>query len=436
MNKGKVKLKTSITSAADPSGGTRQFTLKIVIEEESPFDESVSDMTPSACFLYDRDSVFSRVCTLDDFLTIKAGIQQDGTYRLSSFTRTYNGYNAPAAEQKDLLAKITTFYNNLNTYVASYADQAQTVKEYILPDYTDDRLDSLIARWRAVKVSLMGKEAELAVKKGPYASALDQAKMLADELRKASEKIFILNKRTIANHAQLDSAADTLDKARSTLLDFRLLSQTQYQTADSQSASITQLEEAVSSLFTDPDLFPGSDDMDAALAGEKFRTILTRLRAVKVANMSLKESYNEAVIPALTEAGIASSLINTGTLGVSPGLTPGTAPVTLTGLDLKFSFDKITSLLGTLRLINMDEYTAEAEISALKDAITNVCNTIDTQRSALDAEIEALDAAVETDKSTMQALEAQMKQIRPSIDLSNPETAWFLTVNITNRQRG
>jgi peptidoglycan hydrolase CwlO-like protein len=111
-------------------------------------------------------------------------------------------------------------------------------------------------------------------------------------------------------------------------------------------------------------------------------------------------------------------------------------PVNLTGLDLKFSFNKITSLLGTIKLINLDEFDASSEIKALKDAITNVCNTVDNQLETLDAEIEALNASVEADKSTMQALEAQMKQIRPSIDLANPETAWFLTVNITNRQRG
>lgn len=433
MNKGSVKLRTSITSSADPSGGTRQFTLKIDVTEESPFDESISDMSPAACFLYDQNDVFARVCTLDDFLTIKEG-RRTGSYRLSSFTQVYNGFNAPAAEQKDLQSKITTFYNNLNTYVASYADQTQTIKEYIIPDYTDERLDTLIARWRAVKVSLAGKEAELAVKKGPYASAMNQAKILADELKKASEKIFILNKRAVDKHAELDQATDTLDKARSTLLDFHLLSKLQLQTTQKQASNITMLENSINNLITNP-VF-NQNATNQAIRDSNMQAINRSLNAIKSANMALEDNYTQASTPQLTGTNsIASGLINSGTLN-TPGLNPVTMPVNLTGLDLKFSFNKITSLLGTIKLINLDEFDASSEIKALKDAITNVCNTVDNQLETLDAEIEALNASVEADKSTMQALEAQMKQIRPSIDLANPETAWFLTVNITNRQRG
>jgi predicted nucleic acid-binding Zn-ribbon protein len=64
------------------------------------------------------------------------------------------------------------------------------------------------------------------------------------------------------------------------------------------------------------------------------------------------------------------------------------------------------------------------------DAILVLSKKVDKQISDTLQEIEELKAAIEADKSSMQAVEAQMKQIRPSIDLSNPESAWYFTVNI------
>ena len=250
-------------------------------------------------------------------------------------------------------------------------------------------------------------------------------------------KIFILNKRAVDKHTELDQATDTLDKARSTLLDFHLLSKLQLQTTQKQASNITMLENSINNLITNPvlDVF-NQDATRQAITNSSLQAINRSLNAIKAANMSLEDNYTQASAPQLTSSdSIASGLINAGTLN-TPGLTPVTMPATLTGLDLKFSFNKITSLLGTIKLINLDEFDASSEIKALKDAITNVCNTVDNQLDTLEAEIEALNASVEADKSMMQALETQMKQIRPSIDLANPETAWFLTVNITNRQRG
>lgn len=84
-----------------------------------------------------------------------------------------------------------------------------------------------------------------------------------------------------------------------------------------------------------------------------------------------------------------------------------------------------------LMAVAQDTFTPATDIAGLKLAMQTLLTELKTKKSECESDIERLKGLIEEQKSALQLLETQMKQIRPSIDLAHPDSAWYFTVNIS-----
>lgn len=398
MAKGKIKLSTTITPVANASAGV-SFTLSIQVSPvpESPFDNSIAGMSPACCFLYHRSgddsSEYQGVCTVAQFLEYTADSSQT-VYRSNEYKRSYTDYNTPVSDQKILIEKITAFYNNLNTYVTSYADMSQSTKTFILPDYTEQRLDSLISAWRTLKLRISTREAELGVKQDVWLPALQAIKTATATLTEAADKLKGFDANiTVRTYADSNNAAFGLDQLSAVLTRI----DAEADIYDNRVSALSQNINAIQTVFNEfvtnsLDYIPSAED--------------------KIAFENSATATNNAITYA--------SLTNNTDRKVN-GMSLS---------DWRQYSAMIKPVLDDLKLIGQSDYSSLADITAVKDGVKNMLSQIDVQISQANNDIEELKGRIEADKSSLQAVEAQMKQIRPSIDLTNPESAWYFTVNV------
>lgn len=399
MAKGKIKLSTTITPVANASAGV-SFTLSVMVSpvQEAPFDNSIAGMSPTCCFLYrragDDSAEYQGVCTVAQFLEYTADSSQT-VYRSNEYKRSYTDYNTPVSDQKILIEKITAFYNNINTYVTSYADTSQSTKTFILPDYTEQRLDSLISTWRTLKLRISARESELEVKQSVWLPALMAIRVTTGELRNAADKL--------KNYGISDNIHAFIDAGDAGYgLDWLA----------KQLDSLSRCKESNAGLV--PLLTTQID-----FIRQKFNSYVS---AVVPDNTSpddvdvWKKAAADSVYSAIKDAWLTNQQSRDMEI---PGLS-----------ELKQCVALIKPALDDMRLLSQDNYSDLADITAVKDAVKNMLNQIDVKIDQANNDIEELKGRIEADKSSLQAVEAQMKQIRPSIDLTNPESAWYFTVNV------
>ncbi len=409
---GKVKLDTSITSFTDETGG-RSFVLDFAVTIDTPFDISVSDMSPQCCFVYNRDPdaaepVYAGICTVSQFLTAPADPAESDTFRTNTFHLTYRDYNTPVADQQAMIAQITEFYHNLNAYIDSYSEQLQTVKSFIVPDYSDVTLDRLISQWRAVKLSLMQDEMRLDVKKNIYKPLIDQAALLISGMKTAVDKISVINKEEIDNFSDTEDAETALGEL--------------YKQASKASAEKTSNLESFNNVKTDLDKFNQAiTNFISTCSTHISDSDLRQLLFGEYDSVNHEWDTSQALAASLKQLVVAAKTDLSG-FTFTTALDIGTVDSARAA---------VMPILDWLRTVSQNNYSSLEDISGLKTAVADLLAKFEAQQSQTEADINALNASIEGYKSLLQTLEANMIQIRPTIDLSNPETAWFFTVNIS-----
>lgn len=395
MSRGKVKLSTSIVPVTNAASGV-SFSLHISISQvpDAPFDITLSGTSPEACFLYKKtdtaSGVFQGVCTVAQFLEYSADSGND-IYRSSEFVREYTDYNTPVSDQKAILERITTFYNNLNTYVESYSDSSQTEKTFIIPDYTEERLNNLIGMWRSLKLRISSRESELSIKQDVQLPSLLTIKSMSDELQNAANKLIGVDSVTVNQHTAFNSALSAMADIEVSTETCEAQTKTNTSTSSDMLTKLTELNSLLVSMFTDLTI---TTDVGIRVADEIKKSVLSKVAAIQVTQNKLLDTN------------------------------------LMTLASLKTAINKIKPITLNLKLIAQNDFSEGETISAIKEAILNFSKVVVKQLAETNQSIEELTALIEADKSSLQVVEAQMKQIRPSIDLSNPESAWYFTVNI------
>lgn len=417
MAKGKVNVSTWVVPAANAAARI-SFTLyfKVEVVPEFPFDISVSDMTsPECCFVYSKTMTgpqYGGVCKIADFLQYDNDTAKN-KYRTNTYSKEYDDYNTALADQKDISNQLTTFYNNLNTYIESYADQSQSKKIFILPDYTENRLNDLIGTWRTLKYRIAERKTELSMKEDVWLPALLTLQALVKSLSDSAEQIGSIAPINVSDFEKFQAIEQTW------------------------SGLVEKVEELELAYTSDADIFSDVSSRLGRLGGEV---------------QSMVEMANEATASTLVVGGFVRPPWLVRPVASSTPLTIELSEMqtkvvkdlretmTVTKGSMARSFDVVAGLrssltnvmpaLNRLKVLSQGEFTASQTITAMKDAILTLSLKINKQITETKAEIEELKAGIENDKSSMQVVEAQMKQIRPSIDLSNPESAWYFTVNL------
>lgn len=395
---GRVRVKTVINNSTGPTGGTFfTLVLSIVREADHGFDASVVNMTPEACLLYRRnlegDDYFEGVCTLNQFLTYGTDTDKE-YYRKSSFVQEYSDYNTPVSDQTEMLGKIDTFYNNLNTYINSYVDIKQSAKEFTVPDYTQEKLDKLISQWRSVKNSLLACETELNVKEKIYYPSLEAVATLADQVKSSIDQLETAKEEYSGLFSDISGARTQLEEAVKSSVEASadVVVNVQYVAAlqDQIDTVRASLDQAASHLTPD-----NADPSD---------TIQT--------NQSVAVMYNALKLAKLGAANTQVSLhdLRGKVVAVKSAIQP---------------------VCKRLPVFAQDAYSPSETIDTLTTAMLALLTELKFKKAECESEMNKLKAQIEEHKSAMQMLESQMRRIRPSIDMSNPESAWYFTVNIS-----
>lgn len=394
---GKVRLNTSIVSHTGPTGGVF-FTLNVEImpEPNQGFDVSVLNMSPTACLVYRHNPEgvddFVDVCNINQFLTYTTDSTKE-YYRKTSFSKDYSDYNTPVADQTEMLEKITTFYNNLNAYVNSYADSTQTTKSFIVPDYTNDKLNHLIGRWRSISVALQESQAELEVKEKVYHPTLESLNDMANSIGKAIDELQTVSEEyTVELHEKASQGAVALKQVEDHAASIEQDSEANMTYRSSLGTQLQKITDNVSSVLS---LIPTAEEDLEPQAKQNIDSVNS---AVK---MSLQ--YNKAA-----------------------------TQTSLTIIDKAIEAKAIVRPLSIkLMAVAQDTFTPATDIAGLKLAMQTLLTELKTKKSECESDIERLKGLIEEQKSALQLLETQMKQIRPSIDLAHPDSAWYFTVNIS-----
>lgn len=413
---GKVRLDTDIQSFTNEAAG-RSFTLTFTLSliDTDPFDLSVSDMSPHCCFVYRKDPdsmkpVYAGVCTVQQFLSLKADSSED-EYRSNLFSASYSDYNTPASDQKAILAELTEFYYNLNAYIDSYSDLSQTKKSLVLPDYSDSLLDRLIGQWRAVKYRLAAEETELSVKKNIYKPMLEQVQTLTGSIKDAADSFVVTSGAPAQRYTDFENAKSSLDEIQKTLGGFKTAVENNKNSARKFLGKCADFKSDVDTLITKLSVTGGGID-DSDIEQLYLGTYNSEDETWDHSGAAINKLF-EDINSARTDAAKMYDIDES------------------SDSDLKLHLENLYKLIKWVQSMDQDTYTSGESLDKLTDAVKKLLDKVDDQMTQVTLDIEAITAAIESDKSLLQTLEAQMVAIRPSIDLSNPEKAWFFTVNIS-----
>lgn len=388
MNIGRVDIKTDLNEVVD--GGTVRHVLSFSIRRARDFPTGTMNRSPEACLVFRRSvpgeplkNPFERVCTLDEFFILPNTVEATGTrdelYRDSTYYWEYDDYNTALADQEDLSNQVHTFYNNLNNYVLGHSGP-ESSKEYVFPDYEIQLLNSLIIRHRTLKFENKRDEDKILVLEKSVIPLLSANYSMYESLKEAAELLL--------THAE-DTKKNVIDVV---LFKDRVASLKQNVSRINRNvtANRTRIQDGVANLNVIDNLLQGAS-MD-----EDDRNNI--LKQVKVTGYALNPT---AEVPDILTPPEAAQLASQ--------LLPGIAFV---------------------EEAEEDRYTDLSTIERLLDLITDFGTSIERERDKKVEESEELRKDIQIRLGELQEVEARLKQIRPTIDITNPESAWYLTINV------
>ena len=372
------------------SYGSPSYVLTVSVSEPENYGENVTIRKPDACFVYQRTiasepikNKFIRVASIDDFFalpeaTSDEGGDSEGLYRSSSFVARYKAYNSALADKGSILAGLRTFYNNLNTYVDSYSS-GETSRSYVFPDYEEVELDNYIATYRGLKISNDNDSEKMATIQTVILPLLNSNVIIYDSIKATADSLL-----ANTNNKLKDITDYTLMQSKVLALGATM------DTYDLANAKTLTRFSDISAYFTD------IKGWSAAIVDEDVKGLIE------------DAATNGLAIAAgtgMTEAALSKSEVGNFITSINPSL-------------------------AKIRNMDASELTDTSVISQLVAVIKSFGDTIALKIEEQNTAIEVLKENIVRRIGEMQVLEAKMKTIRPSIDITNPESAWYLTVNL------
>lgn len=373
--------------------GSNGYVLTFNISDFGGFSEVVTSRHPEACFVFRRSkpgepltNPFKGVCTVNDFFTIPFTVSGDdvaneGLYRSGSFVKEYPDYNSSLADRNTILSKISTYVNNLNAYVDSHSGSEST-RRYILPDYEQGLLDDMIATYRGLKAENDRDTLIIATMERDILPMLNSNKLVYASLLEAAEIL----ERTADNKPAMLTGFNTL-KTEVQFLDNTLATYLKTQ---------TQARNTFSSVISTAAVIEG---------------------IIATAGSGIDDDVRDSMNTYLKE--------------LKADAESGGYDVTVEGhASIKSMKNNILPAVARIQDTVLAEFVDTSAVQQLMAAISDFGSSIDSRLLEYTGQVDALTEAIEFRKGEMQVLEAKMKQMRPSLDITNPESAWYFTVNL------
>lgn len=386
---GKVSIYTTIKPIME-GGKARTYQLIFKVTDPSGYPDTIAERRPEACFVYSRtkpseplENPYERICSLDDFMTIpyatETSGEREGLYRSNQFHMEYADYNSSLQDQTLLESLVWAFYNNLDNYTLPYSGK-EASRKYTFPDYERSLLDSLIAERR--KLILENEEERLIIEviQEKILPLISSQELMQEELQEAADLLFEHTKKWADAVINMAAVRDAMMNLRGNM---HILNT---QLANNM-ATFTNSFSQLNGLNTDVNNSSASDT--------------DKLNLSKNINI-----IRNIVNPAMHE----DLMVDTATMR---GLIRTMLPA-----------------LAHIQEVDEEGFTDYAAVENMINIIKKFGDTLKSTLAKKEAEINMRSENIQRRQKKIQDIETELRKIRPSIDLNNPESAWYLTVNV------
>ena len=388
-----ARVRIDIEEREDTRNGIPGFFLIARASEPEDFPDYLAAQYPDYPFVYllqdinfVQDAAFVRVASIADLRESGITFSKSGDqYRTNTYTKFFGTVEELLAAEEILIRDLRTLYSDIKT-LFTYIQTSKTRSSYILPDYVEDTVNTLIKN--------------LIAKRQGITSALTKHSLvlqMIDYLTVNLQAIQIQNEDINKYLAETDIDCNKLSGAElskftaslQNLLDTTTQWNTFYDSTFSRFWRLGTTTANYRGILTDPEL-PGFFPDDSTYMTQ-FLGIATQLSAV------LDEANKDQVI---------TMSVNAETLRV---LVQNCKAYLKVGIDKILTVDKLEKV---------------------QDAINQNASNFNRELERLTAEKNSLSAQVEQLKGEIQDIEVQLKKLVPTIDLNKPENFWAVNVNI------
>lgn len=371
--------------------GKSGHVLTYTIANLGGFTQLVTERNPEACFVFQRSTpgepltnVFRRVASVNDFYTIPyvsspEDVEAEGLYRSPTFVKEYPESNAALADRNLLFTRISAYSNNLNAYMNANRGTEST-RKYVLPDYEQGLLDRLILEHRRLKNENARDALIVETIEDNILGILQANNTVYQSLKEAVDLMQSHADNKPAMLEGLDTLQTNVKDLQSTMSEYAVAQDITVQTFSRVNSGVDTLQSIVDSGVMDEDVY---NAMQA-----EFKKMKAEVNA------------HGTPVPVLSQATINAFRKN---------IIP--------------SASRIEKMVLT-------DFIDNTTVTQLLQIVTDFGESINSALTENKEKVKELIEAIEFRKGEIQVLEAEMKQIRPSIDITNPESAWYFTVNL------
>ena len=386
-----ASIKAVFNTKETTSQGVSGFFLTVEVSDPVNFPEYLKNNYPDYPFVYEaydlvesKDPTFLRVATVGDitkFGTIASGTAV--TFRKSTFANFFETMEKVLAAQELLLQNLRSLYSDINTMFTYISTQNQNFT-VTLPNYVETKVSDLITQ-------------------------LLQKRRNITELNTKISLIDNVVLPELQNHlASIETQDDLLTDMKAYM-----------QTLVSQAGAVTLMQTQLG-------------QMNQQLEGAAYEVDKNNSGLATINN------HSQTVTNMVNQYAVSGDISPTAQAALNAVTTPLTEASNNTMKTSFFNLTPINAMMGTVMKgihqvvkIDINQLMLMNRIQTIQDNINYNKVLLNKKQDEANKEKAGYIINVETYKGDIQFLEAELKKLVPSIDLTYPESYWFVKVNVT-----
>ena len=392
------RVRVDIEEKEDTRNGVAGFLLMARVSNPEDFPEYLQGVSPECSFVYNipdinfvQDITFTRVASIADLRELPVAFSKSGdTFRTSTYSKFFTSIEELLAAEEILIRDLRSLYSDIKT-LFTYIQTSKQRTSYVLPDYVEETVDTLINQLLSSRVELTTALAKYSLIETTLLPSLEfnmeAVKLQLEDIDYYLSQIKAqMSMKTVSDTSAFASNAETVADSAAKWAEY-------YAATANMTIDLTAINATYKGIIDDPNLPIGLDDYFGKdnTYMEQFQDIYDRTALL------IKKATDSQVEVTVEESSLIRFVSAT-------NIYKGIAMQRIVAVD---KFEKVQEAVKA----------NQAKLEQTKSTLTNEKNT-------LAAQIEQL-------KGEIQDTEIQLKKLVPTIDITNPQNFWSVNVNIT-----
>ena len=392
------RVRVDIEEKEDTRNGVAGFLLMVRVSNPEDFPEYLQGVSPECSFVYNipdinfvQDITFTRVASIADLRELPVTFSKSGdTFRTSTYSKFFTSIEELLAAEEILIRDLRSLYSDIKT-LFTYIQTSKQRTSYVLPDYVEETVDTLINQLLSSRVELTTALAKYSLIETTLLPSLEfnmeAVKLQLEDIDYYLSQIKAqMSMKTVSDTSAFASNAETVADSAAKWAEY-------YAATANMTIDLTAINATYKGIIDDPNLPIGLDDYFGKdnTYMEQFQDIYDRTALL------IKKATDSQVEVTVEESSLIRFVSAT-------NIYKGIAMQRIVAVD---KFEKVQEAVKA----------NQAKLEQTKSTLTNEKNT-------LAAQIEQL-------KGEIQDTEIQLKKLVPTIDITNPQNFWSVNVNIT-----